>query len=43
LVVWRTQMEGDLDHDAVHLLRVHRIVPNNFERPIAPRECITLL
>ena len=35
--------DGDLDHDSVHLLRVHRIVPNNFERPIAPRECITLL
>ena len=30
-------MEGDLDHDAVHLLRVHWIVPNDFECPFAPR------
>ena len=43
LVVWRTQMEGDFDHDAVHLLRIHRVVFDDFERPIAPRECVTLL
>ena len=37
------KMEGDLDHDAIHLLRVHWVVPYDFECPIAPRQRVTLL
>ena len=36
-------MEGDLDHDSVYLLCFHWAIPNDFERSIAPRQCVTLL
>ena len=43
LVVWWTSVEGNFNHDAGDLHRVHWIIPDDFECAIAPRQCITLL